>query len=119
MDRIYRSLMKLLLLSMEASLMVIGPTPMTPVQHTAGSWHNSCIPPFPRLRRKVGGEGDNLCAGETMRRGQAKASGVAAAYHWRLEWRGTDVSPTISPQHDFPHASLTPTETRRRRRRLS
>jgi hypothetical protein len=106
MDRTYRALMKLLLLSMEASSMVIGPAPMTPVQHTARSWHNNCIPLFPCLRRKVGGEGNNLCAGETMQRGQAKASGVAAAYHWSLEWRGTDVSPAILP----------PTETGRRRR---
>jgi hypothetical protein len=118
MDRTCRALMKLLLLSMEASPMVIGPAPMTPIQHTAGSWHNSCIPPFPCLRRKVGGDGNNLCAGETMWRGQAKASGVVAAYHWRLEWRGTDVS-IISPQHAFPHASSLPTKTGRRRRRLS
>jgi hypothetical protein len=43
MDRTCRALMKLLLLSMEASSMVVGPALTTPLQHTVGSWHSGCI----------------------------------------------------------------------------
>jgi hypothetical protein len=57
MHRTCKALMKLLLRSMEASSTVVGPAPPTPLQPAAGPWRSGCIPPFPWLRRAVGGEG--------------------------------------------------------------